>query len=234
MQKNRKSILSTRVLNPPLITEAKEAGVIVDEISFIETEAVQSVEVQQEIKEAYLQTATVVFTSMNAVHAVSAWQNGQQPYWDIYCIGNATKQLIIENFGEHSVAGTANSAAELAELIVKESDTDEVIFFCGNQRREELPSILKNSGIGINEIVVYETIVIPNKVEKNYDGILFFSPSAVDSFFQTNTVSAQTILFAIGLTTAAAIKKYTTNQIIISSEPGKENLFRTMMEHFGE
>lgn len=234
MQQTKISILSTRPLNQSLIAEANAAGIAVDEISFIETEPVQSIEVQQEIEQAYLQTATVVFTSMNAVDAVTSWQDGQQPDWDIYCIGNTTKQLIVESFGEHSVAGTANSAAELAELIVKESDTDEVIFFCGDQRRDELPSILQKNGIGVDEIVVYETTAIPHKVEKNYDGILFFSPSAVDSFFQTNTVSAQTILFAIGFTTAAAIKKYSPNQIIISSEPGKENLFSAMMEHYSQ
>ncbi|HEX9150948.1 MAG TPA: uroporphyrinogen-III synthase, partial [Flavobacterium sp.] len=84
----------------------------------------------------------------------------------------------------------------------------------------------------VNEIVVYQTIAVPFKVEKKYHGILFFSPSAVESFFSNNKVTGQTVLFAIGKTTAMALKKYCNNKIITSDEPGKENLVRKMMEYF--
>jgi len=47
-----------------------------------------------------------------------------------------------------------------------------------------------------------------------------------------NKVPGKTILFAIGNTTATAIEKYTTNKIIISDEPGKENLVAKMLEYF--
>lgn len=234
MQENKINILSTRPLSTSLVEEAKDAGLLIDELSFIETEPVEDIVVQQEIEQAYLRSATVVFTSMNAVDAVVTWQDGQQPDWVIYCIGNTTKQLVKENFGANSVAGTAASAAELAEKIVEEHDIAEVIFFCGDQRREELPAILSNNNIDVQEIVVYQTIPVHHKIEKIYAGILFFSPSAVESFFSKNKLPGQTILFAIGNTTAAEIKKYTNNKIIINAEPGKENLVRQMMEYFGE
>ena len=232
MRGNKINILSTRPLAASLVEEAKDAGILIDELSFIETEPVQDILVQQEIEQAYLRSATVVFTSMNAVDAVVTWQEGQQPDWVIYCIGNTTKQLVKENFGANSVAGTAASAAELAEKIVEEHDIAEVIFFCGDQRREELPAILSNNNIDVQEIVVYQTIPVHHKIEKQYAGILFFSPSAVESFFKKNKLTAQTILFAIGNTTATEIKKYTNNKIIISDEPGKENLVRQMMDFF--
>ena len=234
MRENKISILSTRPLNDSLVDEAKAAGISIDEFSFIETEPIQTIEVQQEIEQAYLQSATVVFTSMNAVDAVVTWQDGQQPDWVIYCIGNTTKQLVKENFGANSVAGTAGSAAELAERIVEENDIKEVIFFCGDQRREELPAILRNSNIDVHEIVVYQTIPVHHKIEKTYNGILFFSPSAVESFFMKNKLPEQTILFAIGNTTATEIKKFINNKIIISEEPGKENLVKQMIEYFGD
>jgi len=62
--------------------------------------------------------------------------------------------------------------------------------------------------------------------------VLFFSPTAVQSFFRQNKLPAETILFAIGSTTAAEIRKFSTNNIIISDEPGKESLVRKMMEYF--
>jgi len=232
MEQNSIHILCTRPLNNLLVNDVKAAGITIDEISFIATEPIQTIEVQQEIEQALLLSATVVFTSMNAVDAVAAWQNEQQPDWSIYSIGTTTHKLVKENFGEESVAGTANSAAELAELIAEDRFIDKVIFFCGDQRRDELPDILRQNNIEVNEITVYQTIAVPNKITRAYHGILFFSPSAVESFFSINKIPEQTILFAIGYTTATAIKKFTNNKIIISDEPGKENLVWKMMEYF--
>ncbi len=232
MQQNNIEILCTRPLPEWLIDEAAGSGISIEAQSFIETEPVQSIEVQQEIENALLQSATVVFTSVNAVEAVAAELEGQQPDWNIYCTGAATRELAKEYFGGHAVAGAAPNAAELAELIAGESITDEVIFFCGDQRRDELPSVLKEHGIDINEIVVYQTIELPHKINKFYYGILFFSPSAVRSFFKVNKISEKTVLFAIGNTTAGEIKKFSANKIIVSDEPGKENIIQKVVEYF--
>ena len=228
------NILCTRPLEDSLIKKAKQKGIAIDMLSFIETEPIQNINVQQEVEQALLQSATVVFTSMNAVDAVVNYKEEHQPDWRIYCIGTTTNKLVKNYFGEETIAGTANSAAELAELIAEDGYDEEVIFFCGDQRRDELPDILRNNDIEVNEIVVYQTIPVPQKVEKKYHGILFFSPSAVDSFFSNNKVAGQAVLFAIGNTTATAIKKYSNNKIIISNEPGKENLVGKMMEYFGD
>ncbi|MBP6686884.1 MAG: uroporphyrinogen-III synthase [Lacibacter sp.] len=232
MQENNIHILSTRPLTKSLVAEARTAGIVIDELSFIDTEPIQDIATQQEIEQAYLLSSTVVFTSMNAVDAVVAWQDGQQPDWVIYCMGNTTKQKLKENFGDHSVVGTANNATDLADRIAEESDADEVIFFCGEQRREELPAILRSKGIDVHEIIVYETIHTPHKVSKTYQAILFYSPSAVSSFFSNNKVPAQTLLFAIGNTTAKTIQQYCNNTIVIGKEPGKEELVRQAMEYF--
>jgi uroporphyrinogen-III synthase len=232
MQQNKINILSTRPLNETLINEAKEQGVYIEVLSFIATEAIQSVEVQQEIELALLESATIVFTSMNAVEAVADYIIDEQPDWAIYCMGNTTQELVKKYFGDDTIAGTAGNAEALANLIVDEANTKDVIFFCGDQRRDELPDILQANDIEVNEIEVYHTISIVHKVNKRYNGILFFSPSAVESFFSKNKTDLQTILFAIGNTTAAAIKKHTANPIIISDEPGKENLVEKALNYF--
>ena len=183
MQQNKISILSTRPLNDSWVAEAKAAGIAIDALSFIVTEPIRSIQVQQEIENAFLRSATVVFTSMNAAEAVITELDDQQPDWTIYCTGNTTRQLVKKYFSENSLAGTANSAAELGEMITKENNTDEIIFFCGDQRRDELPEMLRSKNIDVHEIVVYQTIATPHKIENVYDGILFFSPSAVESFF---------------------------------------------------
>ena len=136
MEHNRIHILSTRPLSESLIKEVQEQRIYIDESPFIRTEPIQSIEVQQEIEQAFLLTVPVVFTSMNAVDAVAYYIEETQPEWQIYCIGTTTNKLAAKYFGEASIAGTANDAESLAELIVEDSATDEVIFFCGDQRRD--------------------------------------------------------------------------------------------------
>jgi len=225
-------ILCTRPVDDLLIAEANDSNISIDVLSFIDTEPIESEEVQQEIEHALVLTASVVFTSMNAVEAVADILYDDLPRWNIYCIGNTTRELVERNFGKDSIAGTAASATELAELIIAEGETEEVIFFCGDQRRDELPLLLRGNGIEVNEIVVYHTIEVPNRISKEYKGILFFSPSSVKSFFSVNKIHGSTVLFAIGNTTAATIKNYSTNKIIIADKSTKENLFEKMAEYF--
>jgi uroporphyrinogen-III synthase len=232
MQQNSISILSTRPLPAPVIKKAALQGIDIDIQSFIETEAIQTIEVQQEIEQALLQSATVIFTSMNAVEAVALFMTEEMPDWTIYCMGQTTQGLVKKYFGEPGIAATASNAAELAERVADEEYIDEVIFFCGDQRRDELPAILRSKDIGVTEIMVYHTIATPKFIKKEYNGILFFSPSAVDSFFSKNKPEKQTMLFAIGSTTAQAIKRHTSNSVIISDEPGKEKLLEKAINYF--
>ena len=108
---NKIPILCTRPLSSLLLDEAAAAGIAIDEISFIETESILSVEVQQEIELASTEIAIVVFTSMNAVDAVTIFLDGHQPEWSIYSIGTATARLVAAYFGEEKITGTANDAS---------------------------------------------------------------------------------------------------------------------------
>lgn len=232
MNQNNIHILSTRPLGDEQVKDARDLCILIDVLSFIDTEPILSVEVQQEIEQALLLSTVVVFTSMNAVEAVATFIMDEQPDWQIYCMGKTTRDLVKKYFGEESIAGTASSATELAESIIEDSITAEVIFFCGDKRRDELPTQLMAHDIDVNEIVVYHTILTAHKVDRKYHGILFFSPSAVESFFSKNKITGDTIFFAIGKTTAATIKKHSGNTIIISDEPGKENLMEKVFNYF--
>jgi len=232
MEQHNIHVLSTRPLSPSLISEAAQEGMDIEALSFIETEPVRSVEVQQEIEQVFILSATVVFTSMNAVEAVAFFLYDQEPDWTIYCIGTTTTRLVEEYFGKRKIAGTANDAASLAALIATDRLSNEIIYFCGDQHRDELPGILRHEKMQVNEIIVYQTIALPHKIKNSYNGILFFSPSAVESFFRYNKLTGTTILFAIGHTTAGEIKKYTDNPIILADEPGKDNLVRKALAYF--
>ena len=231
---NKINILCTRPLGASLLNEALAKGISIEEISFIETNALHTLPIINEIKDISKQLTTVAFTSMNAVEAVADIIKEQPINWSIYCIGTTTHQLVKKHFGAKNIAGNANSAAELALLIAEDKSIKKVDFFCGDQRRDELPDILRNNKIEVNEVVIYKTSTIAHTISKTYNGILFFSPSGVHSFFENNTLPADTILFAIGSTTGNEILKFSNNQIVLSDEPGKENLVRKMIAYFTE
>ena len=155
-----------------------------------------------------------------------------KPFWEIFCIGYQTKKIAADTFDEKNIIGTADNGAELAEEIIKHSSVKRMVFFCGNQRRDVLPEKLKKNGIELEELVVYKTIEKPQIISKSYDGILFFSPSGVRSFFSVNKVNDAVQIFAIGTTTAKEIKIFTKHPIIISKHPDKEELINLVTKHF--
>jgi uroporphyrinogen-III synthase len=233
-------LLSTRPLPGRLIEQAAAEGIILDTLSFISTTPVADEALVRRIRDLAGSPLVAVFTSMNAVEAVKEWLQPEpeaktpftQPPWRIFCIGSATRQLVEKVFGAQRVAGTAESAPALAENITRHKDVQEVLFFCGDHRREELPSILHRHGITVKEWVVYRTVQTPQPTEHLYDGIAFFSPSAVESFFSVNTVAGGTRLFAIGRTTAAAIGAQCPNPVVTGDQPEKDALIRKMIDYF--
>lgn len=216
-----------------LLEAAKAKDVQIDIVSFIDTSPALTAGIKDEVVKIIKQpTAAVVFTSMNAVSSVAAYINGDKPDWNIFCIGNTTRQLAARYFGEQSIHTVGNNASDLADKMIASKQIKQVVFFCGDQRREELPGKLRQNGIAVQEVIVYHTISTPHKIDKAYDGILFFSPSAVQSFFYANAVPASTILFAIGQTTADAIRSFTDNLTIESERPGKDELVTKMFQFF--
>lgn len=231
MRENKINILSTRPVGKVLIDEATSHGVMIDEISFIETEQHIDKSTEERVQQLLNKNINVVFTSMNAVNAVSQLINGRPP-WKIFCIGSTTNLIAAKIFGEKNIADTADNALSLAEKIVSTNAVSKVYFFCGDIRRDELPEKLKANNIDVEEIRVYKTVFTPKKIVKTYDGILFFSPSAVESFFQKNDSDADTKYFAIGKTTADSLRTFTSLPIVVADKPGKKNLVQEAIRYF--
>jgi len=231
MQSRRIRVLSTRPVDQPLTEAAAACGIDIEVISFIETEPVSEEAVKNKINALASEKITAVFTSMNAVESVMA-ATTISPRWQVGSIGTTTNKLIEKHLKHCSVIATGNNASELAYNLASVIKSGKVIFFCGDQRREELPSILKNQGIDVEEIIVYKTIPQNKHIDTEYDGIAFYSPSAVHSFFSVNKLNKSTIVFSIGSTTSESIRSYTDNTIVEAVEPGKENLIKRILDYY--
>ena len=216
------NILSTKKLLPNQKQVLLEANFIVIEEDFIETN----------IKNFELSKVNnnLIFTSQNAVNSIL-----QHPKWEelkaknVFSIGMKTKDLLTEN-GFNVVAYTGY-AADLAEIISLIYSEESFTFFSGNLRRDVLPNTLKENGITFNEIEVYETNITSKKITKKVDGILFFSPSAVESYFKMNTIKDETC-FCIGETTAEALENKKVKTIVIADKPSVENVIAEVVEYY--
>ena len=233
MSVNNVNILSTRLLNKELIDKAGLQHINIDAEAFIRNIPDISPDITDTIHALSVQPVTAIFTSIHAVEVVKSEFNGIVPPWNICCTGGATKEALLDIFNESSIIATAKNAHGLAEKILQHKEIKEVVFFCSKQRLNDLPETLQEAKVAVKELMVYQTVGTPVTITRYYNGMLFFSPSTVHSFFSTNTIPISTILFSIGKTTTATIESYCSNQVITSQWPGEANMIDLVLEHFG-
>lgn len=174
-------------------------------------------------------TDAYIFTSKNAVRAI---QNAdltkylsQKP---VFCIGKKTGKLL-EELGINVIYSPEASSETLAYFILKEyPEIKHLTYFCGNIRREELPKILINAGKVLKEVTVYKTELRYHKIDKTFDAIVFYSPSAVGAFFKNNKIKNRNTLIALGNATAMEIEKFHKGNIEIPESPDTEAVIESL------
>jgi uroporphyrinogen-III synthase len=173
----------------------------------------------------------LIFTSQNAVESILKHKKiAQIKIQKCFCVGEKTMSLLEQNGFE--VIKSSDYASELASIICNQYFKSSFTFFCGNLRRAILPDSLRLAGITFEEVEVYETVLKPHKAASDLNGILFFSPSGVQSFLKTNTIRDE-VCFSIGGTTAKALRGI-TNKVIIANEPTIESTIIKSIEFFNK
>lgn len=215
-------ILSTKKLlstQKQLLTEAS--------FEVIEEDFIQTKTIDFELKKV---NQNLIFTSQNAVQSILQHPKcADLKSKNVFSVGMKTKELLTEN-GFNVVAYTGY-AADLAEIISLIYNKESFTFFSGNLRRDVLPNTLKENQITFNEIEVYETDLTSKKIAKKLDGILFFSPSGVESYSKSNTIKNE-VCFCIGETTAEALENKKIENIIIADKPSVENVIAEVIEYY--
>ena len=231
MRERKFTILSTSVLNEEQIPEMPDS-VDIQIIPFIEIVPVPLEIIKTRITQLASEKQNIIFTSAHAVKSVTRILLNKTD-WNIYCVGKVTRHAIESWFGRIAIADSARNAKDLSDLIIS-SHLSRAVFFSGDQRLNILPENLKKANIPLEEIVVYETRLTPRHLTECPDAVLFFSPTAVNSFFSVNTISADVILFALGDTTASMIRQYVPNPVIISAEADKTFVLNMALEYAGK
>jgi uroporphyrinogen-III synthase len=228
MPDRRYYILSTAALPFERIGHIPES-VDIKVLPFIKIISSPTVELKPNVEEFASDKQNVVFTSAHAARIVAECLKSK-PDWKIYCIRKETRLVVEKLYGSDSISGYAENALSLSQNIIADG-IKEAIFFCGDQRMDILPDMMKKNGINLKELIVYETRLTPVELKESPDAILFFSPTAVRSFFSVNTLQDNTRIFAMGRTTAAALTNFTSNDIIISQESDKAYVLNMAVEY---
>ena len=170
----------------------------------------------------------VVITSQNGVEAIlNNCPSEDLDFKNIYCVGRRTKKLIEQKIGP--VKHCSKNSKALAEQIIDLIEGNNVTYFCGNIRMDDLPRTLEKNNIRVNEIEVYSTKLEAPKLSDNIKGVMFYSPSSINSFLINN--SSNCIAYCIGESTAKEAKKY-FQKVYISKIPTIESVIELVQDCF--
>jgi uroporphyrinogen-III synthase len=145
------------------------------------------------------QAQIVFFTSPRSVEFFFRQKQLKQSQ-QVACIGKTTK-LALEN---HNIQVDFCSKNEKTPTLVAEEFStwvgDKIVLFpLSNRSNKSMQKRLNPHQI--QDVVVYETILNPQKIEPIPDILIFSSPSNVDSFLMLNKIHENQKLFSWGETT---------------------------------
>jgi|TARA_B100001996_G_scaffold270607_2_gene211717 uroporphyrinogen-III synthase len=170
-----------------------------------------------------------IFTSKNAVKAVySSKEKIKCDKMPHYCVGENTKSLLLKN--GQKVIKTAINSYKLALFIQKNAKNEHFNFCRGSIKNINFSKFFEKNEISLSEIPVYKTSLTPKNLNMKFDGIMFFSPSAVESFNQKNNIG-DSFCFCIGKTTSSFAKNF-TNNILESKTPSINNVINQTINYF--
>jgi len=170
----------------------------------------------------------VVITSKNAVASIlNNMSSDQLKFKNIYCVGRRTKRLVEQKIGKVKYAD--KNAKKLAEYLVNYIEGTEVTYFCSDLRLDDLPTILEENHIKVNEVEAYSVKFDAVKVDDTADGVMFYSPSTVKSYMLKN--EAKPIAFCIGETTANEARKY-FKDVRVAKVPTVESVIELVNQHY--
>lgn len=222
-------IICTRKMNELDKQEAKRHGFLIVDQDFLSFDYLSDKNIAQVVENGL---QPFVFTSQHAVKAVVEIMEQYQIRLinkDCFCIEGKTKQDALHH--GFNVIGEAGNSASLASVIIADKQ-QEIVFFSGNLKREELVSTLTANNIRVNECVVYHKSLIPLKIEDDYQGIVFFSPSQVDAFKAINLLPEKVPAFCIGSTTGDYLDLQGHKNTLVAEQKNIGSVLNKIYEYY--
>jgi uroporphyrinogen-III synthase len=166
--------------------------------------------------------AAVAFTSPRSAHAFAervGMLGGDAAATETWAAGAGTAQALGDALGEvhrpdEAEVGRWGAAAALASALsaalLATGSSNPVLFPCGDIRRDELPSRLRDDGIAVEEVVCYRSVLAgeseTRRAIQRVQIVVVASPSVADLLARVCPPGVRPALLAVGPTTAAAAR----------------------------
>ena len=179
--------------------------------------------------------AAVAFTSPRAAAAFGGrWEQiGRDSLPPVWAAGRRTAAALrplasaVRTAPEDEV-GRIGAAAAVAAEMVREGMAGPVLFPCGEIRRDELPTRLRQEGIEVDEVVCYRSIVAGEEAAREAvrrAGILIVaSPTVAELLARASAPTPRPSLLAVGPTTAAAARAAGWSPAAVAEHPDVDAL----------
>jgi uroporphyrinogen-III synthase len=226
---SRPRVVSTRVLTSPKLEELRAKGWKFTMHDFIS----KVIEVPTDLNAQSIHKH-IVLTSITGVKAfleITKQLQLASANYNVYCISRGTNEYAVAS--GLNIKSTAPHASALADMILRDVNVKEVTHVSSNLRRDELSKKLKKAGVAVHDVNAYRTEFTPITVDLSFDAIVFFSPSAVDSFLSRNPLQ-QVPCFCIGQTTADHSKQKGYQHTYIAEAPSEDILLQTIVNYYSK
>jgi uroporphyrinogen-III synthase len=143
-----------------------------------------------------------------------------------FCVSNTTAQYLQKYIviRKRKLFVGNKTAEDLIEL-VKKHPKDKYVFPCSDMARTELTKFMHENNYYIKEAIVYRTVYsdLQDIKDKEYDMIVFFSPSAIESLFKNfpDFQQRNTRIAVFGPTTAQAARE---KNLVVDIEAPQPNI----------
>ena len=219
-------LLSTKIVSKKFRDLLIKNNYQIDEKSFIKILPCKS-------KSNIFVSENIIFTSKNAVKIIlkNSLIKNKLTNKNVFCVGKSTAELIIKN--NLNLIKSEDNSKNLSKFILAnfKSSKNSFTYFSGKKRLQELENNLKKNSINIITHEVYDTFLTPIKINDLYDGVIFYSPSAVKSFFKGKNSLNNTYGFCIGNTTAKELNNY-SNRFSVAKSNSEENMLESINKYF--
>jgi uroporphyrinogen-III synthase len=192
---------------------AKNHNLTIDFNKFIKIEGVSSKEFRQ-TRIHLLDFTAIIFTSRNAVdHFFRLAKDLRAEVPDsmkYFCISESTAFYLQKyvQYRKRKIFHGKQSFEQLMELIKKHKD-EKYLLPCSDIHKASMTNMLDENNIDYQKAVFYKTLAsdLSHLDIKNYDMLIFFSPSGVKSLIKNFPTFTQnsTLIAAFGPTTAKAV-----------------------------
>ena len=190
------------------------------EVENLEVFKVQSLKIDIDLKPSN----ALIYTSKSAIFALEDnkidWKNIPS-----YLIAPATSK-VAELLGVNIVfTGSSGHGNDFAQELIPHLKNKKTLYVRAKKTVSNLPNILRENSIDVDELISYETVCNKNLKEielEDNSTIIFTSPSSIECFFKKFSWNSSFKAIVIGKTTATYLPKEIKNYKISSSTNVKE------------